>query len=104
MQGFLNGGHDKVEVASNDSDDKQVDGHRSCLYDPRHEVYYQGQCDSDPHLADDIRGDEHEEAPGGIGDEERTSCKRSSQNLHAYIEKSTLRRLTVSTCERIQLY
>lgn len=56
IQALVDGIHKKVEVSSDDGDNKEVDGHRGSFYQSRYEVHHQSQRDSNPHLPNDVGG------------------------------------------------
>ena len=77
LEPVSDGRHKEVKVATNDSDDEEVETEGGCADLCGRQVNYDGGGHANPHLTDDVGGNEGEEAPG-IGEEESSSCKWSS--------------------------
>ena len=79
-EGRLERGDQEVEIPPDYSDDKEVKGNCGCAYLGRGQVHHYGGGDSNPHLSDDVGGNETQEAPG-VGQEQGACCKWSCQHL-----------------------
>ena len=65
---------EEIEVPSNHSDDKEIDGNGGRSNPAGGKVDDDGRGDTDPHLPQDVGEDESEEAPG-VGKEQSTRCE-----------------------------